>query len=295
MEFGLLDVNQLSSSVIDVSRNFPPFVQQAVGDKLGQVGNSNILAGLQNIAARQGGDNPVVSTAAKILLQQQSPFPVRKYVSFYLLDRNGQLATVSPGESQYGYKPGYAFTMFVNPKNLKVNLPNKTVVPARTLGGWRLQHWYPEIGSLSATGIIGNMLERFNRDLKDSAAWNGFKKLMGIYRNNGLPYVGNGAGTNRGSAQRIFYPNAVCIYDKIRYQGYFETLNYEESEDTPHTVTYDFSFKFLSMVNVDDISSDSQDASAISSIKPTSIDSRIGNIVLPPSVVNSAFNSFKIG
>jgi hypothetical protein len=292
-DFGLIDINQLSSQTVDVTRNFPPFVQQAVGDKLGQVGNSGILNGLQNIAARQGGDNPVISALSKVLLQQQSPFPIRKYVSFYMLDRNGKLAEVSPGESSYNFKPGYAFNMHVNPKNFKINLPAKTVVPARTLGGWRLQHWYPEIGSISATGIIGNMLERFNRDLKDSAAWFGFKKLMTIYQNNGIPYIPNGANANRTGAQNRFYPNAICIYDKVRYAGYFENLNYEESEDTPNTVTYDFSFKFLSMINVDDIASDSEDKSAIGSIKPVSVDSRIGNIVLPMGVTNSVISSFK--
>ncbi len=293
-DLGLIDINQVSTTVIDASRNFPPFVQQAVGDKLGQVGNSNILAGLQGIA-NQYNSNPIVSAASKLFLAQQSPFPVRKYVSFYLLDRNGNLAPVSAGESDYNYKPGYAFNMYVNPKSLKINLPPKTVVPARTLGGWRLQHWYPELGSLNANGIIGNMLERFNRDLKQSGAWFGFRKLLGIYRNNGVPYVGNGAGTNRASAQSRFFPNTVCIYDKIRYMGYFESLNYEESEDSPHTVTYDFSFKVLSMTSVDEIASESQDQNAIDSIKPVSVDSRIGNFVLPPSTVNSVFNSFKLG
>jgi hypothetical protein len=288
----LTNVNQVSTAVIDATRNFPPFVQQAVGDKLGQVGNSNILSALQDIAARQGGGNPVASVASKLFLGQQSPFPVRKYVSFYLMDRNGKLAPVSdPNE----FKPGYAFNMTVNPKNFKITLPAKTVVPARTLGGWRLQHWYPEIGNISASGIIGNMLERFNRDLKDSTAWRGFKKLMNIYAQNGIPYIPNGANANRILAQNQFFPNAVCIYDKIRYVGYFESLNYEESEDTPHTVGYDFSFKFVNMTSVDDISVDSQDKSAIDSIKTTSIDSRIGNVVLPPSTVNSVFNSFKLG
>jgi len=293
-DLGIIDVNQFSQTVIDATQNFPPFVQSAVGDKLGQVGNSNIINGLQNIAGRNN-SNPVVSFASKLFLQQQSPFPIRKYVSFYLLDRNGALVEPSKGDKETSnFQPGYAFNMHVNPSSFKINLPAKTVVPARTLGGWRIQHWYPEIGSINASGIIGNMLERFNRDLKKSTAWYGFQKLMAVYQKNGIPVIGNGSGVNRTTAQNSFYPNAVCIYDKIRYMGYFETLNYEESEDTPHTIAYDFSFKYLSKTSVNEISSESE-VGVIQSIKPTSVDSRIGNIVLPPSVVNSAFNSFKLG
>lgn len=293
-EFDLIDVNQISKTVIDSTQNFPPFVQQAVGDKLGQVGNSNILNELQSIAGRQAGGNPVASFASKLFLSQQSPFPKRKYVSFYLLDRNGNLAKPSPGSN---FKPGYAFNMTVNPKNFKITLPPKTVVAARTLGGWRLQHWYPEIGSISATGIIGNMLERFNTDLKDSVAWNGFKNLMNIYDKNGLPFTPTGQGSisNRLALQDQFSPNVVCIFSKVKYSGYFENLSYEESEDTPNTIAYDFSFKILNITSVDDIAAESQDKAAINSINQLTIDSRIGNIVLPPSTVNSVFNSFKLG
>ena len=296
-DLGIIDVNQTSSTVIDSTRNFPPFVQQAVGDKIGQVGNSNIINTLQGIA-NQNNSNPLVSIASKIFLQQQSPFPTRKFVSFYMLDKNQNLAEVAPNQKTskagYNFKPGYAFTMHINPKSFKINLPGKTVIPSRTLGGWRLQHWYPEIGSISANGIIGNMLERFNRDLKESAAWFGFKQLMTVYQTSGIPYIPNGQNANRAGAQSRFSPNVVCIYDKIRYMGYFESLNYEESEDTPHTIGYDFSFKFLSMLDVNDIGSETQEQSVLNSITPSTVDARIGNIILPPSTVNSVFNSIKI-
>ena len=292
-DLGIIDVNQFSQSVIDATKNFPPFVQQAVGDKIGQVGNSNIINALQNIAARQGGDNPIVSAVSKVLLQQQSPFPIRKYVSFYMLDRNGKLADPGTATDDYKFKPGYAFNMHINPKSFKVSLPQKSVVPSRTLGGWRIQHWYPEIGSIAANGIIGSMLERFNRDLKESTAWRSFQKLMKIYQDSGIPYIPNGKNANRINAQNRFFPNVVCLYDKIRYMGYFESLNYEESEETPHTVTYDFSFKYLSMTNVNEIGSETEEKSMINSIKPASVDARIGNLILPPSTVNSVLNSIK--
>jgi hypothetical protein len=292
-DLGIIDVNQFSTQIIDSSRQFPPFVQDAVGGALGQVGNSNIISALQNIA-NQNNSNPVVAALSKLpQAQQQSPFPTRKYVSFYMMDRRGNLPVVEPND--YNFKLGYAFNMHVNPKSFKINLPAKTVVPSRTLGGWRLQHWYPEIGSISANGIIGSMLERFNKDLKNSSAWFGFKKLMTIYQNSGIPYIPKGENANRYNAQNRFFPNVVCIFDKIRYMGYFESLNYEESEDTPNTVAYDFSFKFLSMTSVDDIASETTEKSIINAIKPAVVDARIGNFVLPPSTVNTVFNSFKVG
>jgi hypothetical protein len=267
-----VDVNKISTLVSNVTQSLPPTLSQAVGNALpvGQIGSSTIVNNLQRLA------NQVVPGAGS-LIQQQSAFPYKKQVSFMLLDRNGApLAT--PAGNNENFQPGYFFKMFVNPSNFSVTLPPKTIVPVRTLGGWKMQHWYPDIGSIRADGIIGNMLERFNRDLKDSTAWRQFQKLVTVYQQNGVPYSPPGSNNaNRQSLQALFAPTAVCIYDRVRYDGYFESFEYTESEETPHTVRYGLNFRFLQYMDLADIPGITRSAS---------VDASVLNAIIPQSRVN---------
>lgn len=121
-------------------------------------------------------------------------------------------------------------------------------------------------------GSIGSMLERFNRDLKDSDAWRGFTKLIDIYRKNGVPYTNLGSGEfgARQTAQANFHPNVCCIYDQTVYKGYFESLEYTEAEDNPHSIKYSFSFTYLSSLDLSKVGE-------VSSMLPSSIDSSVYN------------------
>lgn len=266
-----VDINQASTIISNVTSSLPPTLSQAVGNALpvGQIGASPLITKIQNLA------NSALPGAGN-LFQQQSAFPYKKIVSFMLLDRNGAPLAV-PANSQDGFQPGYFFKMSVNPSNFNVSLPPKTIVPVRTLGGWKIQHWYPDIGSIKADGIIGNMLERFNRDLKDSAAWRQFQKLVTVYQNNGVPYSTPGTNATRQDLQSLFAPTAVCIYDKVRYDGYFESFDYTESEDTPHTVKYSMSFRFLQYMDLADIPGLTRAAS---------VDASVLNAIIPQSRVN---------
>lgn len=231
------------------SNGVNPIISQFVGQqKTAQLGNSPTVSALQNIAGQLGASKGLVN----FLMPQQSAIPQRKYVSFRLLTKDGNKAKPEEPNTD-GFAPGYEFTMYINPSNLNIAHAPKTVNATRTLGGWKLQHWYPDLGSITGDGIIGNMLERFNTDLKNSAAWNSFAKLLKIYHLNGLKYVAPPTGQNRFELQKQFLPIAELTFDKVTYRGYFENFSYVEAEETPHTIRYNFSFKFYNFVDARDM------------------------------------------
>jgi hypothetical protein len=244
-----VDANKVNTLISEKVGQVSPVLATAVGQrKTAQLGNNPITRALQDLAT------PVIGRqAAGLVFAQQSAFPDRKFVSFSLLNRNGAYLEPPPPNLE-GYKPGLTFDMWVNPSNLNITLPPKSVNATRTLGGWKLQHWYPELGSIRGDGIIGNMLERYNRDLKDSTAWRNFVKLLNVYQMNGAQYVNAvAANQNRFTVQNQFLPIAMLTFDKITYYGYFESFEYTESEETPHTLKYSFSMKYTSFKDTRDM------------------------------------------
>lgn len=273
MNFITTNVDQASTLVQAAADALPATLSSAVGNKVGQIGSSRAVDQLSNLVNNLGIQGPNGS-----LIKQQSAFPYRKPVSFFLRDRFHNL--IVPPENS-GFQKGYFFKMHVNPSNFNVSLPPKSVVPIRTLGGWKLQYWYPELGSIKADGIIGNMLEPFNRDLKDSKAWTGFNRLMQVYAQNGIPYTAPGS-NNRRLRQSAFTPIAVCIFDRSQYEGYFETLEYTESEETPHTIKYSFSFKFVNNLDLSDVPGLTRESS---------VDASVLNAIVPQGAISNALNS----
>ena len=239
----------------------PATLSSAVGAQLGQGPSSPLVTNLQNVI---GG----------VFGLQSAKLPGKRAVTFYLTNRNG--AKVMPSSSNFS--PGYQFNMYVNPSNFAISQPPKTVMPIRTMGGWKLQYWYPEIGTISADGIIGNMLEAWNTELKNSAAWNGFQQLITVYQNNGLQYTTPGT-PNRSLQQSSFTPTVVCIFDRIKYYGYFEKLDYTESEDTPNTIKYSFTYRFLNSIDTRNIAT----ATSLSSVSAN----YVGNLI-PQSIASVA-------
>jgi hypothetical protein len=256
-------IDQAKADLPFGSNTFANQVQQ-----LGEAGSNQFASTVNDLAA--GG---------RALVNQQSPFPKKHIMSFYLLDRNGNLVQPSDGS----FQPGYLFNLLVNPSQFNITMPPKTIVPIRTLGGWDIQHWYPEIGSIQADGIIGNLLQRYNDDIKKTPNWQNFKKLLLIYQKNGIPYTGNKG--IRG--QREFNPIAVCVYHNVTYYGYFESFTFEEVEDSPWTRHYSFNYRFVDIVETQDIVEATRDKAS------QSVQAVAKNIVGPTSnAVNNALNSY---
>ena len=198
-----------------------------------------ILQGTQAIVAQT-----LVNTADRAFQLKQKISPTKKLVTFHLEDQDGFLAIPDSD-----FDLGYTFSMAINPSSLKIAYPAKTVNPVRTMGGWVLQHWYPELGTLTGDGIVGNLQQRWNDDIKASPRWAQFKKLIAVYQNNSIAYTPNQLNRNSSS----FNPTAVCTYDSVTYKGYFENFGFGEEQDQPYTRKYDFSFKFLEMIETENI------------------------------------------
>jgi len=229
----LKDLNKSSSQILEtISDNVTkaPNLGALQDDLVG-----NFVTPLQGI-----GNN-----TQKFVNKLDVPLPKKKNVTFSLSNENGEL--VNHGNPKYAL--GYMFTMSVNPSSFKISYPAKTVNQIRTMGGWVLQHWYPEIGTISCDGIIGNLLQRYNRDTKDTDRWQYFDKLRAVFLNNGVPY--QSTPFNRQTKQ--FNPVAKCLYDEVEYIGYFESFNMSESQENPWTRDYDFTFRFVSMNDTSDM------------------------------------------
>ena len=223
------------SEVVDKAKVLIPFDPSDISNQSQQT--------VQN--AQQAVAQTLSNTGDRAFQIQQKILPQKKLVTFWLEYNDGN--RVRP---EGKFKAGYEFTMKINPSSIKFEQPPKTVVPVRTMGGWVMQHWYPELGTLGFSGQIGNMLERWNTDTRASNRWKEFQKLVKVYMNNGVSYAPSGS--NRNSAP--FNPVAVCIYEGKKYKGYFETFSFSEEEDQPYTRNYDFSMKYSEMIDTSDIS-----------------------------------------
>lgn len=121
-----INISSLEQTIAGADSKLPPNVAGAINAQLGQVGNSTIIKKLQDIASGAGVNGVVF---------QQSAFPIRKYVSFYITDGTGTkpLELVSD-DVKLGYKPGYFFNMHVNPSNMGVTIPKKLLQKPERLG-----------------------------------------------------------------------------------------------------------------------------------------------------------------
>jgi hypothetical protein len=176
------------------------------------------------------------------------PFPGKRIMTFFLLDSNGNLAKPTDGY----FQPGFLFNMSINPSNFKNTLPAKTVNETRTLGGWNLQHWYPELGTINADGMIGNLLQKYNTDVKKTPNWDIFKRLINVYRQNSVPYQ-TGQNADRTQAHALYNPTAVIVYHHVTYRGFFQSFDIDENEANPWTRNYTFTFKYTQMIETEDI------------------------------------------
>ena len=242
-QFVPIDITQQASKAIDQVKADLPFDSNSWENQIQQLNQT-----ASNVVASEIND---LAGGARTLANQYAPFPAKKLVTFYLLDAQGKLAQTD-GSS---FQPGYLFNMTVNPSQFNITYPPKTIVPVRTMGGWVLQHWYPDIGTISANGIIGNLLQQYNTDVKKTPNWAGFMKLLTVYQNNGVPYAMNKG--QRGT--RSFNPVVVCVYDGNTYHGYFENLIFEENQEQPYTRNYTFNYRFVNMLQTQDIVSLTRD------------------------------------
>jgi len=133
----------------------------------------------------------------------------------------------------------------VNPTTLEERMVQK-IERIQTKGGWVEQHWGREMDEISASqstgafmdvnyGLTGESLYRRN-----AIAYDKFKDLLELYRNNGSFYDANG--------QILFQGRVIINYSSAeraekRFEGYFINFNVSEDATKPWAFELSWSFK----------------------------------------------------
>lgn len=141
-------------------------------------------------------------------------------------------------------------TMLVNPSNLDITyapLINET----RTLGGFVQEYWGEQLTTLSATGKTAMFVESekgiTNKDARLTESYQHFMSLLNIYKNNGKGYstTFDTVKTRANSSKITSLGYVIMIFDKVQYDGYFETFTYTEDAAMPFNLEYSFTFKVM--------------------------------------------------
>ncbi len=132
----------------------------------------------------------------------------------------------------------HALVMHVNPQNYS-ETHNKKVERIQTRGGFVEQHWGDELTEISADGSTGafmNIYTGLSSVLRQrTIAWDRYRDLLDLYRNNGSVYNPFGAIVLQG--------DVMLMYDRGTYLGYFHTFDMEETADQPFTFRVTWAFK----------------------------------------------------
>lgn len=132
----------------------------------------------------------------------------------------------------------HALVMHVNPANFNETFTKK-IERFQTRGGFVEQHWGDELSEVQADGSTGAFMNLYSGTSsllrQQTIAWDRYRDLHDIYRNNGDVYDPYGNIVLRG--------NVLLMYDKGLYVGYFSTFESEETDGSPFTFSLNWNFK----------------------------------------------------
>jgi hypothetical protein len=132
----------------------------------------------------------------------------------------------------------HALVLHVNPASYTENHAKK-VERIQTRGGWVEQHWgddHVEISAEGSTGAFMNVYTGLSSVLRQQTiAWDRFRDLHDLYRNNGSIYDPNGAVVLQGMVR--------LMYDRGAYLGTFRTFEFEETAEMPFAFRMSWTFK----------------------------------------------------
>ena len=158
-----------------------------------------------------------------------------------MVKRSGRIPVAfqvtSPFDRQLALMP-HSLVMHVNPANLNESHSKKKET-IQTRGGFVEQHWGDELDEISASGSTGafiNIYTGLSSVMRQrSIAWDRFRDLYDLYRNNGSVYDPFG--------NIVLQGNIALMYDMGVYIGYFKSFDYEETDASPFAFTLNWSFK----------------------------------------------------
>lgn len=132
----------------------------------------------------------------------------------------------------------HALVSHVNPSSIS-ETHNKRIERIQTRGGFVEQHWGDELSEISveqSTGAFLNLYTGLSSVLRQrTIAWDRYRDLYDLYRNNGSVYDPFGAIVLQGSI--------MLMYDRGVYVGTFRNFSVEETDDKPFTFKLSWTFK----------------------------------------------------
>lgn len=132
----------------------------------------------------------------------------------------------------------HALVMHVNPQTWSES-HNQKIERIQTRGGFVEQHWGTELTEVNADGSTGafmNIYTGLSSVLRHrTIAWDRFRDLYDLYRNNGSVYDPFG--------NIVLQGNVMLMYDRGTYIGYFNKFDVEETDDQPFAFKVSWSFK----------------------------------------------------
>lgn len=132
----------------------------------------------------------------------------------------------------------HALVMHVNPRGFNETF-NKKVERIQTRGGFVEQHWGDDLGEIScdaSTGAFVSLTTGLSSVVRErTIAWDRYRDLHDLYRNNGSVTDPTGAVVLQG--------HVMLLYDRGTYIGYFKSFSVEETDDSPFAFNLSWSFK----------------------------------------------------
>jgi len=143
----------------------------------------------------------------------------------------------SPFDNRMALLP-HALVLHVNPASFSES-HTKKIERLQTRGGWVEQHWGDELTDISCDGSTGafvNLYTGLSSVVRQrTIAWDRYRDLYDLYRNNGSIYDPFGNIVLQGQIQ--------LLYDRGSYIGTFRNFNVEETADSPFAFKISWSFK----------------------------------------------------
>jgi len=132
----------------------------------------------------------------------------------------------------------HALVSHVNPSSFDETF-NKKVERAPTRGGYVEWHWGDDLSEISceqSTGAFINLYTGLSSLLRQrTIAWDRYRDLYDLYRNNASMYHPDGSIVRQGWI--------LLMYDRGTYIGSFRSFSVEETDDSPFAFRLSWTFK----------------------------------------------------
>lgn len=182
----------------------------------------------------------IPSHTAPNLPQLESPSVSQSY-PHPAESRRGMMPMAFQVTSPFDYRRSlmpHALVMHVNPSSFSEQ-HTKKIERVQTRGGWVEQHWGDELTDISASGSTGAFINLYSGlssvVRQKTIAWDRYRDLYDLYRNNGSVYDPFG--------NIVLQGRIMLLYDRGTYYGTFRTFEVEETADSPFMFNISWTFK----------------------------------------------------